>query len=153
MAEHREKTVIDAFVSEITGLATAGANVELERNFQWPSGTVSAIEVEIGRNDPLDDSDQSWPSVYSWAELAVTLIYSGKKSDALKYISAMRAEINIQLMSFHTSGELPLGLSFVSDIMEYAVGEFVTDELDETQTRRTVYWRVKYNRNELNPTE
>jgi hypothetical protein len=66
MADHREKQVIDAFVSTITGLVTAGNNVEAEREFSWDEDVVHAIQIDLGPDDPLDDSLQSWGLVTSW---------------------------------------------------------------------------------------
>jgi len=153
MIDHKEKQVVDAFVSTITGLNTAGVNVELERQFDWPPETVCAIEVEQGPDDPVDDGDQSWGLVTSWATLFVTLIHKGKKGDAANALAAMRAEINVALLAYHAAQENPLGLDFVSDVREVSAGPVGTDEFNETESMRIIQWRVRYTRSLLDPTQ
>lgn len=153
MADHKEKQVIDAFVSTITGLTTAGSNVELERQFDWPPETVYAIEVAQGADDPVDDDDQSWGLVTSWTTLFVTLIHKGDKSDAAGALAAMRAEINVALLAYHAAQSSPLGLGFVSDVREVGANPVGTDEFEETESVRIIQWRVRYTRALLDPTQ
>jgi len=153
MADHREKQVIDAFISTITGLATAGNNVEAEREFSWGDDVSHAIQIDLGPDDPSGDSEQSWPLVASWTTLAVRLIHKGSKADALGALTLMRAEVEVALMAYHAAQTNPLGLAFVSDIREIGAGPVSTDEWDATESNRTITWRIRYTRSQFDPTQ
>lgn len=150
MPAHRATDIITALKAAITGLATAGSNVSLERDHAWPESTLYAIEIEEGSDEPLQN--QSWTLIDSELTVYTTAIYKGPASGAIAALGAMRSEITVALMAWITAGTKPLGIAYCIDLIEGPADEVITETMEYPVSRRRLSWRIQYRRSRTNPT-
>ena len=149
MADHRAEQIMDAFFTNIDGLATTKNSVKRDRPYNVESGVNCALSLYQGSDVPYEEGIQNW--TYQDMMLTVVIeifVKAASTTPISQTLNQIRKEITVALQAVASP---PLGLGFCHEIEE---GESFEPQLEVAEQPTAVQrfeWLVKYRRSRADP--
>lgn len=149
MADHLREQILDAVVTNVTGLATTGANVHRFRFYPQGDANLPSLNVLQGTDDPVDDLAPE--SVYHYVDRRLTVFVearaqatTGQVDETLNQIAK---EVTVALKSSITQG--------ISSVRNTVEGPTEEPEASEEGSKKTAMlvmtWYLDYRTSRTDP--
>lgn len=149
MADHLREQILDAIVTNLTGLATTGADVHRLRFYPQEDTALPSLNVLQGQDIPVDDEDPA--AVYHYVDSRLTVFVearaqatAGQVDQTLNQVSK---EVVIALKADITQG--------VSEVINTVQGPTDEPEASDDGSRKTAMmemtWYVDYRTSRTDP--
>lgn len=149
MADHRAEQIMDAFVTEVTGLDTTKNSVVRDRPYNVELGDNCALSIYQGTDVPYEEGIQNW--TYQDMVLTVVIEILVKAASSMpisQTLNQIRKEITTTLQAV---ADPPLGLSFCIEIEEGTSFEPQLEIAEQPTAVQRFEWMVKYRRSRTDP--
>lgn len=145
MADHRAEQILDAVVTSLTGLSTTGSNIFRGRHYSLESGSMPALLVYMGSDEPIEMLSQSL--IDSLIEVRVESRTMSPTAQLDESLNQIRKEVTIALQA-----DFSQGLDFVLNLEEGKADEpEFSDSGEQPVARQVMNWRITYRRSRTDP--
>lgn len=142
---HRAEQIMQAVVTNVTGLVTTGTNVFRARDAVLPQTSLPALLVYTG--DDVPQAMYSQELIDSELRFYIEAIAKSPTAQLDTLLNLIRSEVTVALQADFTQG-----LQFVIETLEGTADEpELQSEGDQPIAKMRMNWRIIYRRSRTNP--
>lgn len=142
MADHRAENIIAAVVTNLTGLATTGANVFRGRAYELNDTELPALCVYLGTDNPRNDGgSSSWQYIDSDLGITVEAVVKSSSAQVDTTLNQIRYEVGQALQADHQQG-----LDYVITTSEGTATPDLDGQVEKTTGRMRLEYTISYRR-------
>lgn len=140
---HRAETIMATLETELTGLATTGANIKRTRTY--PVDNLPALTLEMGEDQVIEGSGANMQHLDRLLEVRVVL-HVKTSSEIETALNTIREEVHVAMMA-----DRQHGLAYVIDTIVQGDSDAETEPADQKVGRLTMTFVIMYRHSITNP--